>query len=194
MGPRHYFLDHFMRPSKFLAATALTALASLANAETFNFMYTFMDQAAHTVKGSFDGVRDGEWGTGFRVTQLTNVSVEVGAYKFADDHWSIGHSRDTGGRFQLGDAVASEYGNANNLIFLGYDKYGRADVFHSNSVFVKEGQTGYKFRSGAPGASEHTVAAHWHLSPAPEPETYAMLLAGLGLIGSVARRRKSRQV
>ncbi|MDR1661802.1 MAG: DVUA0089 family protein [Azoarcus sp.] len=26
-------------------------------------------------------------------------------------------------------------------------------------------------------------------SPAPEPETYAMLLAGLGLIGAVARRR-----
>jgi carbonic anhydrase len=28
-----------------------------------------------------------------------------------------------------------------------------------------------------------------HLSPVPEPETYAMLLAGLGLIGFVARRR-----
>ena len=95
MGPRHYFLDHFMRPSKFLAATALTALASLANAETFNFMYTFMDQAAHTVKGSFDGVRDGEWGTGFRVTQLTNVSVEVGAYKFADDHSGVSAIQET---------------------------------------------------------------------------------------------------
>lgn len=28
----------------------------------------------------------------------------------------------------------------------------------------------------------------------PEPETYAMLLAGLGLIGAVARRRKNQQV
>lgn len=27
----------------------------------------------------------------------------------------------------------------------------------------------------------------------PEPETYAMLLAGLGLIGTIARRRKSKQ-
>jgi len=26
--------------------------------------------------------------------------------------------------------------------------------------------------------------------PVPEPETYAMLLAGLGLMGAVARRRK----
>lgn len=29
--------------------------------------------------------------------------------------------------------------------------------------------------------------------PVPEPETYAMLLAGLGLIGAIARRRKSSQ-
>ena len=30
------------------------------------------------------------------------------------------------------------------------------------------------------------------ISPIPEPETYAMLLAGLGLMGFVARRRRSR--
>jgi hypothetical protein len=31
-------------------------------------------------------------------------------------------------------------------------------------------------------------------SPVPEPETYAMLMAGLGILGAVARRRKVRQV
>lgn len=30
------------------------------------------------------------------------------------------------------------------------------------------------------------------VTPVPEPETYAMLLAGLGLMGAVARRRKSK--
>ena len=29
-------------------------------------------------------------------------------------------------------------------------------------------------------------------APVPEPETYGMLLSGLGLMGVVARRRKSR--
>jgi hypothetical protein len=29
-----------------------------------------------------------------------------------------------------------------------------------------------------------------NIAPVPEPETYAMLLAGLGLMGFVARRRK----
>lgn len=31
------------------------------------------------------------------------------------------------------------------------------------------------------------------IAPVPEPETYSMLLAGLGLIGGVARRRKAKQ-
>lgn len=30
----------------------------------------------------------------------------------------------------------------------------------------------------------------WYVSSVPEPETYAMLLAGLGLVGFMARRRK----
>jgi hypothetical protein len=31
-----------------------------------------------------------------------------------------------------------------------------------------------------------------NISPVPEPETYAMLLAGLGLMGGIARRRKQK--
>jgi hypothetical protein len=30
-------------------------------------------------------------------------------------------------------------------------------------------------------------------APVPEPETYAMLLAGLGLMGAIAKRRKDKQ-
>ena len=30
-----------------------------------------------------------------------------------------------------------------------------------------------------------------HAAPVPEPETYAMLLAGLAIIGAVARRRRT---
>lgn len=33
-----------------------------------------------------------------------------------------------------------------------------------------------------------------HISPVPEPETYGMMLLGLGLMGFIARRRKSKQV
>jgi hypothetical protein len=30
------------------------------------------------------------------------------------------------------------------------------------------------------------------VTPVPEPETYAMMLVGLGLIGGIARRRKQK--
>ncbi len=35
-------------------------------------------------------------------------------------------------------------------------------------------------------------AVGFGVSAVPEPETYAMLLAGLGLVGAIARRRKSK--
>jgi hypothetical protein len=40
------------------------------------------------------------------------------------------------------------------------------------------------------GSGSYGVAAV--LTPVPEPETYAMMLAGLGLMGFIARRRKQR--
>ena len=46
----------------------------------------------------------------------------------------------------------------------------------------------YWFRlSGASTGGAYTIT----LAPVPEPESYAMLLAGLGLMGFIARRRKS---
>lgn len=37
-----------------------------------------------------------------------------------------------------------------------------------------------------------TAQDQLYISPVPEPETYAMLLAGLGLMGFVARRRRAK--
>ena len=51
-------------------------------------------------------------------------------------------------------------------------------TFSSISWTVPDGESYHMFTIGA---------------PVPEPETYAMLLAGLGLMGGVARRRKAMQ-
>jgi hypothetical protein len=37
------------------------------------------------------------------------------------------------------------------------------------------------------------MSNNFQVTAVPEPETYAMLLAGLGLMGTIARRRKSKQ-
>jgi hypothetical protein len=39
-----------------------------------------------------------------------------------------------------------------------------------------------------------TFSASNPISPVPEPESYAMLLAGLGLMGTIALRRKNSDV
>lgn len=42
------------------------------------------------------------------------------------------------------------------------------------------------------GTGSATVEGYASLAPVPEPQTYAMLLAGLGMLGVIARRRLSR--
>ncbi|MGB2831736.1 MAG: PEP-CTERM sorting domain-containing protein [Methylotenera sp.] len=60
-------------------------------------------------------------------------------------------------------------------------------TFDANNLFVN--LQGLSFR---PGSTQFNVTAGPFVPPpaVPEPETYAMLLAGLGLMGFVARRRK----
>jgi subtilase-type serine protease len=43
------------------------------------------------------------------------------------------------------------------------------------------------------GADEVRLQVLSNVSPVPEPSTYAMLLAGLGVLGTVARRRSRQQ-
>ena len=47
--------------------------------------------------------------------------------------------------------------------------------------------SGYVTGSQYPNLS--LVAANYTITPVPEPESYALLLAGLGLVGTIARRR-----
>jgi hypothetical protein len=49
------------------------------------------------------------------------------------------------------------------------------------------GQMGDTFRD------KISLAVNFQAAPIPKPETYAMFLAGLGLMGAIARRRESRQ-
>ena len=45
---------------------------------------------------------------------------------------------------------------------------------------------------GGSGAGLAEIQVYGTAAPVPEPETYAMMLAGLGLMGAIARRRKSK--
>jgi hypothetical protein len=84
---------------------------------------------------------------------------------------------------------------------LSFDLY---DNIHpnGNTLFGSGGVGSYTFNLAAgqyhidfygttAGLNGGTYSASVSLAPVPEPETYAMMLAGLGALGFMARRRKS---
>lgn len=90
-------------------------------------------------------------------------------------HWSV----DEG-------AIHNKPGNKNAI------QGGEKIVFTLSNVNLSNIGNSFKFGihvQGLPqGESEKLVA----VTAVPEPETYAMMLAGLGLIGTIARRRKAK--
>lgn len=73
--------------------------------------------------------------------------------------------------------------------------YGGANPFGKNANFTGIGAVGDPVVISLNGLGGNNVvfdAATTNVTPVPEPETYAMMLAGLGLMGIFARRRKQK--
>lgn len=97
---------------------------------------------------------------------------------------------------QLGSAIG-----INNLQGVLWDNFHpngmtvMGNIVGDNSTFsfnlASAGQYHIDFTGTITGAHGGSYLADLHVTPVPEPETYAMLLAGLGLMGAIARRRKA---
>jgi len=102
------------------------------------------------------------------------------SFEFQDragvDSASQGLSVDWGGK---------EIGHVNNSLNGGWESRTYALIGDSKAMDLKFIATG---RSDSLGTSLDKVSL---TAAVPEPETYAMLLAGLGLVGFAARRRKA---
>jgi hypothetical protein len=117
---------------------------------------------------------------------IVNLGVGVSYYGFL---WG---SPDANGwntvSFYDGNTLLGTYGGASVL----NPPNGNQNYARYFNVFAGSGEVITKVMFGA-NRNAFETDNHAFIAAIPEPETYAMMLAGLGLLGVVARRRKSRQ-
>jgi hypothetical protein len=137
---------------------------------SINDLFTFTLDAGNTASGySVVNIplsfNGGEWNTS--LATLTLMSNADGIVGNGDDQ-------------MLGSAIWSQgQGNSNDGLQLSYNSAINGPAYIQITGVTNGGDGG--IYSGAIAAA------------IPEPETYAMLLAGLGLMGAVVRRRSNRK-
>jgi len=174
-----------------LISVLLLTLCSLpAKAALFDYSYTFSN--GKVLSGSLTGDVNGQF-----VDNVANVSAFMGSVAFDGSpglfsyYWVVGV-----GYVTTHPAVVSFDASLNNFIFLDAST---PTGIYSNDFFM----VGFLSEAGAWKPSEggsfvdqgsNYDASRWTLTEVtaavPEPGTYAMMLAGLGLLGFALRRRR----
>lgn len=116
-------------------------------------------------------------GVGTQPTSVSGVSGGSTVNLLTNNTGGGGLSYDY--RFIFGPALANRLTDGETVNWVA-NNMGTFSSFSDGQLALHmQGITSY------PGTS-----SAWYISPVPEPETYAMLLVGLGLMGFSARRRK----
>lgn len=108
---------------------------------------------------------------------------------------AVGVTNDAPGVFDINGAAARLYVNNGNANF-NDDALVGGFAFDSTAVTqtfsnIAAGQYFYKVTGHVDGPFGGSYLLSSHLVPVPEPETYAMILAGLGVVSLLARRRRA---
>lgn len=156
---------------------AAAAVLAVAGAQAFAFSPSeSFDSAASTYVFSATNILAGD--TSFTFTLDTSKGIKAGTYNIAGDISSTGFSFDS---VKLGTTEWTLYAGSKGKMVFG-------DVELTAALPLTLTITGAKFSNANTAAS---FSGSLVMAPVPEPETYALMLAGLGAVGFVAYRRRS---
>jgi len=179
-----------------LLGTALTlaALAAQAQTTTFNFSYSFDPNntgngAPVNITGSFSGNQ-----VGSLISGISDVTLSINGTLFsgpivieaadADGNWSS----------SVAPVISTDVGLA-NFVFADADVANHPDAVN-NFFYISGGQVfALDFNVTDAGNNplqgyETAANASWSVSAVPEPASWALLAAGMGLV--VLRRRSQK--
>jgi hypothetical protein len=201
-------MTKFANTTLSLAFAAMTFVAGTASAETITF-----DDVPNNASLS-DGVYHGLSWTNFFVFDGTQYAPgsgyehgTVSAPNVAFNSYANPASFGSASAFSLHDAYFAAAWNDGLTIHVvgtsGTNTYIKDIVVNTGAAIdvvfnwtnltnVAFSSSGGTFHEGLGGTGEHFVMDNMTVNAVPEPETYAMLLAGLGLMGAVARRRQKQ--
>jgi hypothetical protein len=137
------------------------------------------------------------WGTTAPSSVVFSSSVQLGALHVSTTLQTFADSSQIYGHGNYYDAFMAAYSNPQTYtradLNIGYGS-NTGSPFSGDGLPILLGHIGVgSFVSASPAAVSRVDFTVTSLTPAiPEPETYAMMLAGLGLLGVAARRRKQK--
>lgn len=177
---------------KIISAAILLAAFASAHAETFNFSYSFAD--GQSVTGSLSGHLVGDL-----VESVSDIHINFNGTSYTGALVGASWSAATHDWSSAAGAIISTNAAKNNFIFADADPQHAVDSINNYFYFVNSsdaaiGNQAYalNWNSGDLAFDQPTNNATWTLvaAPVPEPSSIAMLAAGLGLVGAIARRRQ----